>query len=293
MHRHRKQKLGWTILLNIAITVAEYIGGVLSGSLALISDAGHNLSDVVSLILGYLGERTSAKGPDERHTFGMKRAEVLTALLNSTFLLILSFWILYEAYVRSLSPQPISVGIVLVVGSIGLAGNLGSIYVLHSDRNDTINMRAAYLHLFFDALSSVVVIVSAIVVYFTEIWYFDIIASVFIAVMMIWSAAGIIKSALHILMMGVPEDLDINDISEHILKIDCVKGVHSVHLWALNSEEPFFSAHIVLDGRKNCDGDAVIQRANKVLEREFGITHTTIQIENEAMCEEDGVLCKK
>ncbi|HML26414.1 MAG TPA: cation diffusion facilitator family transporter, partial [Methanomethylovorans sp.] len=146
-HEHsHTEKIGWTIFLNIGITVAEYIGGIASGSLALLSDAGHNFSDVLSLILGYYGEKVSEKRATKKHTFGLKRFEIFTALINALALVAVAFYILFEAFQRLNEPRNISLGLMLGVGSIGLLGNLISILILNKEKDASINMKAAYLH---------------------------------------------------------------------------------------------------------------------------------------------------
>ena len=162
-HSHTK-KFGITIILNIIITIAEYMGGIFSGSLALISDAGHNLSDVLSLFLGYFGERISHKESTKKHTFGFKRFEIFTALINSLSLWAIGIFIIYEAISRLKTTESISVGLMIGIAFIGLFGNLFSILVLNKEKDESLNMKAAYTHLFYDTISSVAVIISGIVI---------------------------------------------------------------------------------------------------------------------------------
>jgi cobalt-zinc-cadmium efflux system protein len=185
------KKLVLVIILNLIITAAEYIGGVISGSLALISDAGHNFSDVMSLLLGLLGQKVSEIKPDNKFSFGMKRFEVLIALVNALALFAIGIFIIYEAVIRYLNPVNIDPYIMLPVAVTGLVGNALSIFILHRSREQNLNMRAAFLHLFYDAVSSVVVIAVGITMIFTNIAILDLIASAVIVLMIAMSMAFI------------------------------------------------------------------------------------------------------
>ncbi len=277
-----------SILLNITITLVEILGGLLSGSLALISDAIHNLSDVLSLIIGYLGERISKKPADERHTFGFKRSEILAALLNAVFLFAVAIWIVIEIVKRFTHPEPIELGVMSVAAVIGLLGNFFSILMLHSHKEHSINVKAAYLHLFYDTLSSVLVVIAVPVIYFTGFVFFDPIISFLIVILMLKSAYELLKNTVHILMMGVPEGFDINEIAREIKKIDGVDDIHSIHVWSVDSKEIFLSCHLVAS---SSDTDSILKRVQDTLKDKFGITHTTIQIEKEKICD-SGLICE-
>jgi len=283
-HEHNTEKIGLTILLNIIITVAEYIGGIYSGSLALLSDAGHNFSDVISLFLSYVGEKVSDKKPTKTHSFGFKRVEIFTALINALSLWAIGIVIIVEAIKRINSPALISLGLMLIIAFIGLLGNVFSIMVLNKSKENNLNMKAAYLHLFYDAISSVAVISSAVIIYLTHWIILDVVVSIFIAVMIFWSGFGIIKKAIHIFMQGVPEGIDFEDVYKTILEISGVKSVHNIHIWSINSEETFMSCHICT-GNGKADNDKIIQKVNATVEKEYGISHTTIQIEKNNICD--------
>ncbi len=282
------------ILFNTVITLAEYIGGMLSGSLALISDAGHNLSDVLSLMLGYAGEKVIETDPNKRYTFGLKRFEVLIALVNALILVGIGIFIVTEAVSRFNNPVKIDTGIMLVVASIGLLGNVFSILVLSRNRHSNLNMRAAFLHLLYDAISSVGVIASGIIIHFTDIYWIDLFFSIIIVIMIVWSSKDIIIESLHIFMQGAPVHIDSDDIYRGILNLENVGGVHGLHIWSINSKEIFLSCHILTDpdaGRVNTD--ELIRNVNRLLEEEFGIEHTTLQIETEEVCKlSDGICCR-
>ncbi len=279
-HDHASRRIGWTILLNIIITAAEYAGGIFSGSLALLSDAGHNLSDVLSLILGYFGEKVSERKPDSSYTFGMKRFELITSTINALALLLIGLYIIYESFMRYRSPEPIVLPVMIGVGAIGLVGNLLSILILNRDRERSMNMRAAYLHMFYDTISSVFVIVSGIVIYITGFSMFDILASFVIAVMIFWSSFGILRSSFHLIMQGVPEGISLDEVRREIRSVQGVDDMHSLHIWGINSNENYLSCHVCSD---TDDYDSLIKTINSRLKR-FNIENTSIQVEKNNIC---------
>jgi cobalt-zinc-cadmium efflux system protein len=291
-HEHNSKNIGWAILINIGITVAEVIGGTLSGSLALLSDAGHNLADVISLGLSFLGEKVSRGKPTQKHTFGFKRTEIFTALINSLFLVGIAIFIVLEALRRMSGPAQLSLGLMLGVAAIGLLGNLLSMAILRK-KESNLNVKAAYLHLFYDAISSVAVIGSGFLIYLTGWVILDLAVSLLIAGMVLWSGLGVIKKTIHIFMQGVPEGLEFDKILEDILKVAGVKSVHGLHIWSINSSDVFLSCHICMDesdGKK--DTDRIIQNINEMLQQNYHIHHTVIQAETQNLCEMSA-LCNK
>jgi len=291
-HGNNGKNIGWAILINIGITIAEAVGGTLSGSLALLSDAGHNLSDVISLGLSFLGEKISEKKATRRHTFGFKRTEIFTALINSLSLVGIAVFIVVEALKRISSPSELSLGLMLAVATIGLLGNLFSMLIL-GKKESTLNVKAAYLHLFYDAISSVAVIISGLLIYLTGWVIADLAVSLLIAGMVLWSGLGVIKKTIHIFMQGVPEHLAFDKILQDILKVPGVSSVHGLHIWSIDSSDVFLSCHICMDGSdEKKDTDKIIQNINDVLLKNHSIHHTVIQAENQNLCEMD-VLCNK
>ncbi len=273
------------IFLNIVITVAEYIGGILSGSLALISDAGHNFSDVLSLILGYAGERVSQIKTGRLYSFGLKRFEVLIALVNALSLLAIGIWIVYEAAERYINPVPIKPGIMLWIAVIGLAGNIISMLILMPGRSRSINVRSAFLHLLYDAVASVAVIVTAAVMMFTQMAILDLVISVGIVLMIAYSSIDIIREAMRIFLQGTPRGIDPDEVARKIEELPSVASVHGMHIWSVSSREVFLSCHICVDSSEGAvDTDAVIKEVNHILDDEYGITHTTIQMEQNMVC---------
>lgn len=278
------------IIFNLIITIAEYIGGVLSGSLALISDAGHNLSDVMSLVLGYTGEKISEKKSDN-YTFGLKRFEVFIASINALTLLAIGVYIFYEAISRFQNPAPVNLSIMMPIAILGLLGNFFSIFVLQGVKGSNLNLRAAFLHLVFDAISSVGVIIAGIIIYYTSLYWIDIVISFIIGIMIIWSSLGIIKESFRIFLQGVPVHIDISDVYRQITEVPGVVSIHGLHVWSISSQEVFLSCHVRVEPCGEKGPDEFLQRINAVLEKEFGINHTTIQIEFGDFCGVNGNCC--
>ncbi len=294
-HHHpvKRSRLVLVIFFNMVITVAEYIGGLLSGSLALISDAGHNLSDVLSLIMGYAGEKVSEKRPDKKFTFGLKRFEVAVALVNALSLIGIGFYIVYEAVARYLHPVHIDLKVMVPVAFIGLTGNLFSMLLLMRERHRTLNMKAAFLHLLYDTISSVAVIGAAIVLYFTGLVLVDLVISLMIVFMIAGSSLSIIRDSMRILLQGTPAHIDADDVFRNIERIANVASVHGLHIWSINSTEVFLSCHICAEGTPGTsDTDVIIRNVNTMLEQKYGIRHTTLQVENTRICSDSGTCCR-
>jgi len=284
MHEHPKsgKKVLGAIIFNFAITIAEYIGGIASGSLALISDAGHNLTDTLALAIGYVGERLGERPSNKKHSFGFKRAEILAALINAISLILIAVFIIVEAVHRWSIQTSIGLTVLFIVGGIGLLGNIASILLLREDAEKTLNRRAMYLHLLYDALSSVAVILSGIIIWLTGAQYVDLIVSVGIAVFMLWNSTTLLRSVIHIIMQGVPDGVDMDAIRADILSIPHVNDVHTLHIWGINSEENILSCHLCTQSK---DTDAVIKEVNARMKKKHGIAHTTIQVERQALCQ--------
>lgn len=286
----RGRTLFWTILLNIGITIAEYVGGIFTGSLALISDAGHNLSDVVSLILSYIGEKISLKKATPKFSFGLKRFRVVTAFINALTLLVIAGYILFESYKRYVNPQPIQGLPMLGIAVIGLVGNLLSIMLLSKHSSSNLNLRAALLHLSYDAVSSVGVIIAGFVILASNFIMIDVIISTIIALMILWSGFDVLKEAMGIFMESVPRGIDFDKVKDSIMSLKEVGSVHDLHIWSISSEEIMLSCHICLC--KKTGTDALIKKIQKILKKDFGIEHTTIQVEKENICKGYGVVCE-
>jgi cobalt-zinc-cadmium efflux system protein len=295
-HTHasaRGKKFVFVIFFNTIITVAEYLGGLFSGSLALISDAGHNLSDVLALMLGYAGERVSGKEPDKQFSFGLKRFEVVVALVNALSLLGIGIYIVYEAAVRYMHPVPIDIGVMIPVGAIGFGGNLFSMLFLMKERHVNLNMRAAFLHLFYDTVASVAVIVAGVILYYTGMLVIDLLVSILIVVMIIGSSISVIRESMRIFLQGTPLHINADEVFNDIVGMEHVGSVHGLHIWSVNSSEVFLSCHICVETEgEEVDTDAIIRSVNSMLAERYGISHTTLQVENVKICTGPGPCCR-
>jgi len=279
-----KKRLIASIFLNLAITVSEASAGILTGSLALVSDAGHNFSDVLSLILGYAGVSISDKGPNERLTYGYKRAEVLTSLINASVLFIIGGYILFEAFSRFQTPIPVNPTWMVGVGSIALAGNIGSIFLLREGKDESLNLRTVLLHLIFDSLASVGVIVGGVLIFFYDAYIADVLISILIAIMIFVGASRVLKEGVNIIMQGSPPGIDFDEVKNQILEFEEVGSIHDLHIWSLSSKENVLSCHICPSSRE-IENDEIIRKIEKKLQEEQDIQHVTIQIESEEICD--------
>jgi len=290
-HHHRrasdltlKTRFIFTIFFNILISAVEFLGGFLSGSLALISDATHNLSDAIALVFGYLGEKVSEKKPDLEYSFGLRRFEVITAVVNAIALWAIGIFIIYEAVFRWNNPVSINLKLMIPIAVIGLAGNMASIFILGRGQKN-MNARAAFLHLLYDAITSVIVIGTGVMVYFTGSLWLDPLVSIIISVFMIFSSYGILAEALRIFLQMAPKGINTQEVYRSILETSGAMGVHGLHIWSVSSSEVFLSCHICMDhGGAVTDNDKIITGVNKMLQERFGISHTTIQVEAGRFC---------
>lgn len=283
-HNHFKEEnLIIITILNFIITIVEVIGGLLSGSLSLLSDALHNFSDGISVIVSFIALRLSKKENTLKNTFGYKRAEILAALFNSSFLIIISFFLFKEAYLRIQNPQNIDSKIMISVAFIGLVANTVSVFLLKSGSKDNMNIRSAYVHLFSDSLSSVAVIIGGIFIYYFNITVVDPILTFIIGAYVLKEGFDILKQSVNILMEKTPAHIDILKIKEIIEKIPEVDNLHHVHIWQINDKEFLFEGHI--DTKKDINltkSEELRNNISSILLNKFRINHTTIQIEYNA-----------
>lgn len=286
-HSHDKNqvslpKLIFTIILNIIITAAQIVGGIISGSLALISDAIHNLSDSVSVIMAWMAQVLSRKPSTLKSTFGYKRAEILAAFINSIALIAISVYLIIEAIERLLHPQPVDARWMFWLGLLGLIANGLSVFILEGEKNKNINMKAAYLHLLGDALTSLAVIVGAALIWFFNIIWVDALVTILIGVYLMIHTWKLLKESVTILMQMTPAEIDIDKIQTRLIKIDGLKNIHHIHVWNLTDKLLHFECHLDLEQDLQVSETAVIcDHVNKILHDEFEIHHVTIQLEFE------------
>lgn len=268
--------------LNLVISVFELAGGLLSGSLALLSDALHNVGDTFATLIAYLAVKIGQKDANPKKTFGYLRAEILVALLNALILLIVSGFLIREAYERLMEPRPVDSMIMLVVGMIGLLANLFAVVILKKDAHKSINIRAAYVHLVGDVFSSVLVVLGGILIQFKKIYWIDPVLTVLISLYIIREAFLVLKESVNILMMSAPEDLDLEKVQKVVERQPEVRNIHHLHTWMLTDRQVHLEAHIELnkDLRISQVNDIRI-RIERLLRKHFGIRHTTLQFEFE------------
>jgi len=282
-HNHKQLKgrnLFISILLNILITVAQVIGGLVSGSLALLSDALHNFTDVISLMVSYIATVLSKKSASLHKTFGYKRAEILAAFVNAATLIIVAVILIKEAIIRIQHPLEIKSGLVIWLSLLGIMVNGLSVLLLKKDSERNMNMRSAYLHLLTDMLASVAVLIGGLLMKFYEIYWIDSFLTLIIALYLVWVGFDLLKDSFHVLMLFAPENIPIQEIVKEVQKLKQIKNVHHVHVWQLNEDETHFEAHV--DFNENItlsQFDEVLIEIEELLFHKFNINHVNIQPE--------------
>jgi cobalt-zinc-cadmium efflux system protein len=275
----RGGKFVLSMLITSLTLIAEIVGGILTGSLALLSDAAHVFLDILALALSYGAVRLASRAPSEKHTYGFHRMKVVAAFINGVTLVIVALEIFREAIIRFGSPQSVIAGPMLIVAVIGLAANLVVALVLGHHEHDDLNTRAAFLHVLGDALSSVGVIAAGVVILFTGWTWVDPLVGILIGVIILSGAFRVLKEAIHILNEGAPEDAHANDVSRAMAAADGVLEVHDVHVWTVGPGYRVLSAHVLVSDRALSDTEGIMHELKEVLASRFGLEHTTIQFE--------------
>jgi cobalt-zinc-cadmium efflux system protein len=284
-HEHTGRNLAITVILNGIITIGQFIGGIISGSLALISDALHNLSDVVSVVLAYIAHRIGLKPQTQKSTFGYKRAEILAAFINAITLIAISVYLIVEAGKRFVNPKEVDYIWMLGLGILGLLANGLSVFILHDNKEENLNIRAAYLHLIGDALTSLAVIAGAVCIWLFQVYWIDPLVTILISIYIFVHTFKILKESVGILMQFAPAEIDQKELIAVLQNIVEIKSVHHVHLWQLDDHQVYFEAHLVLcEDLPVSESHAITQKAKQLLSSRFGINHTTFQYEY-AFCE--------
>jgi len=271
------RRLGFAIIINILLTVAQVIGGVVSGSLSLIADALHNFSDASSLLIAYAARKIGRQPADQLRTFGYQRAEVIAALINLVVLVIVGLYLIYEAIWRFFDPQIITGWAVVIVASIALVIDLATAILTYSMSKDSVNIRAAFIHNVSDALSSVgVIIVGALILLFQWYWT-DTLITLLIAGYVLYQATLLLPKTIHILMEGAPENININDVVREMEAVEGVSNVHHVHLWQLDEHRNALEAHVVIHDFS--ETETIKQLLKSEIEKKFSISHSTLEFE--------------
>lgn len=288
MHVNARDSRALTIAMvsTGVIFVAQVIGGVLSNSLALLSDAGHMLTDLSALLISFAALRIAARPKGTyaaKYTYGLRRVEILAALCNGILLLAMCAYIAFESIQRFMAPEEVHTVPMLFVAFIGLIANIISAVVLHG--SDNLNTRSAYLHVITDLLSSVGVIIGGVIMYFSDIPWIDPLLSLLIALLIVRSGFTVVREASGILLESAPKHIDVHAVRTAMGNVDEVRGVHDVHIWQVGSGEVAISAHVVIEGTDM--REKVLQTMRNLLKEQFAIAHSTLQIESKTFAERE------
>ncbi|MGH9631102.1 MAG: cation diffusion facilitator family transporter [Bryobacteraceae bacterium] len=293
-HHHHDGTTGKVLTASLAATVLFVVvqvwAGLYADSIALLSDAGHNLTDALALGLALLGFYLQSKPPDEVKTFGYQRGGVLAAFINALMLMGLSLYLFYESYERLLNPREVHEPTMIVVASVGIVLNAAVMWGLHRSSPHDLNIRAASLHMLGDALGSLAIVAGAVLIHYTGWLSVDPILSILIAALIIWTAAGVTRESLNILLEGLPRGIQLKSVAEAMRGQAGVIDVHDLHIWSLGSSSHALSCHVLICDMPPSESNAILQRINGVLAEQFRIYHTTVQFEH-TQCELSDKTC--
>ena len=277
------KKLFFVTLLNAVITITEIIGGLVSGSLALLSDALHNLSDTLAIVLTYVTNRIGRKDRDVKKTFGYKRAEILAAFVNASMLTVISGYLIVESIKRFFNPELIDTGLMLIVAIIGLVANLLSVFLLKQDAKNSMNVKSSYLHMMGDTLSSVAVIFGGILIRYFNVFWLDSVLTLLIALYILHEIFEVLMESIDILMQASPIE-DLNPIVDAIQGLNGVNNIHHIHIWKLDDEQIHFEAHIDFEDELLSKIQIKTEEIRVMLHDNYDIEHVTIQAETGFCC---------
>jgi len=281
--RNAEKRLWIALIVSIVIVSVEFTGGFLGQSLALISDSGHVLTDVLAVGVGILTLRLGRKRHTARRTFGYHRAEIFAALINGSTLIAVALLIIYEAYLRLQQPPTVQGPLVLAVASVGLLGNLSIAGLLSRSRGTNLNVRGVFLHTVGDVLSSLAVIVSSLIIIFAGYEGIDSLAAAMIGALIMLSAYRLVRDSTNILLEATPRQMDLETIAKTISSVDGVKGVHDLHVWTITSGLYALSGHITVDTDSISKSSTIVEKIEVKLKESFGIEHVTLQVEKETL----------
>ena len=282
-HHHHGSSTGAILYISLGATLAftllEVIAGFRSHSLALLSDAGHNFTDALALVLAAIGYYLQSKPANKTKTYGYGRAGVIAAFLNASTLIVISLVIIWEAIMRLIHPEVPNAQTMIWVAAVGLVLNAGIAVALHRGHQHDINIKAAVLHMIGDAVGAVAIILGAIVIYYTGLTYIDPVLSIVLGLFIIYTAWDITRESLNILLEGLPRGIELNDVTQAMSRVVGVLDVHDLHIWSLGSSTHALSSHVLIEDMPPSASGEILKRINEVLKK-FGIHHTTIQFEH-------------
>jgi cobalt-zinc-cadmium efflux system protein len=286
-HKISAEQLGWrliaSLLINVVIVAAQLFGGIMAGSLALVTDALHNVTDVASLGMSFGALRIAQRPASARYTFAFQRAEVLAAVVNAATLVGVSVFVAIEAVERLRHPSPVAGALVIAFAALGFVANALAAFLLRG-QGKNLNLRAAMLHLVADSVASVGVVFAGVVIVLTGWYWVDPVVSLALAAWMTWESVGLIREATHILMEGVPEEIEIELVTEAMMEVEGVTSVHDLHVWAVTPDNVVLSAHVVVDQPHVPTSTQVVISVKRMLHDRFDVEHATLEVE----CAEGG-----
>jgi cobalt-zinc-cadmium efflux system protein len=283
-------RLALSLFLTLAFVFVEAIAGIIGNSLALLTDAAHNLTDVIALGLSWYAIRLTSQPANARKTYGYHRAGILVALLNSTTLVLISLGIFYEAWRRFMNPTEVQSGILIVVGAIAVLINLGTALLVRKGSEHDLNIRSAFIHLMGDVLSTVGAVIAGVIIYFTGANWLDPLVSVLIGFLILYNAWGILRDSVDILLEATPRDIDAIKLVDDVMQVKGVLGVHDLHIWSIAQNLRTMSAHILTDDLPISTGAEIQRRINEIVYHRYNIAHATLQLEC-VDCLPDGLYC--
>ena len=285
-------RLLFAMLINLIIPAAQILGGLVAGSMALISDAVHNLGDFAALVVAYGAHRAGRHGPSLQHTFGLQRLEILAAVVNVALLIGAGLFIATEALARLADPAPIELGLVAWLAMLGVAGNGLSAWLLHRGSEQNLNARGAFLHMLGDMMTSAAVLVGALVMGIADLPWLDPVLSLAIVVYIVWNGMALLKEAVHVLINGAPRGLDLETVKTVMENVEGVKSVHYLHAWTMGAGSVAMTCHVVVADQMISETERLSKRLGEKLLEQFGIDHPVLQFESRA-CGRGELLCRK
>jgi len=288
-HHHHHADAGdkrvlWAIIVNVGLTFAQIVGGIVAGSLSLIADALHNFSDAISLIIAFAARRIARRPSDEAMTFGYVRAEVVAAHINYTTLIIVGLYLVYEAVLRFYEPEPVAGWMIVIIAGVALAVDLVTALLTYALSKESMNMRAAFLHNVADALGSIAVIVAGTLIILHGWYIVDPIATLLIAGYILWTAFSEIGGTIRLLMLGTPADIDIGRLVQALEAVKGVGSVHHLHVWQIDEKNRALEAHVVLEEGAEPKAGAIKARLKELAHEDFAISHATLEFEPHGSC---------
>jgi cobalt-zinc-cadmium efflux system protein len=289
-HASVSRKLTIATAANVLVVIAELAIGIYAGSLALMGDALHNLTDAAALIIALVAVRLEKRQPTNEKTFGYQRAGILAAFINAGLLVAFTLFIFREAWERLQQPQQVDTSLMLIMAAIALVVNAATAISIHHESRHDVNIRGAFVHMVGDAVSSAGIIVAAGLIHVTGSMKWDAIVSIVIGLLILWSSYGVLRESMNLLLEGMPSGIDPNAVTESLGRIDGIYGVHHLHIWALGPSSPALSAHLMVGDVPVKTTARLLEEINEMLAHDFRIAHTTIQFEF-AECSADDPFC--